>query len=361
MCASLAPSPNFCGKNIEALCSSCTVKPRKFQVRQEIMMASMRKRGRYPCLPYKVFLGPHSEDMDIQFHASVCFINIRFSVGLRGHRKTEMCFTGKKHEEPLDPKKKVQEQIELQLHQQYAENNNAYFSSIVVLLAAILSALSAFGYIYIRTVLLFSNDFVFICEKNQYTLDAMLLIAMASLLILSICYIVCCYQGVAQRKEQFMIDSIRRRYYGKEFPKGSDKVFYNDYHPYNKKNENIVQGLYGLFCTILLWCGVAILLLTIIKYVAAILFWLNNREKIEFSYSGLVTTVLFVLSCIILYVICIGFHYSQILKYQEVQKEFKDSIKPTLTSAETFESKEKSSLLYRIYETLTCINRKLTL
>lgn len=82
MCASLAPSPNFCGKNIEALCSSCTVKPRKFQVRQEIMMASMRKRGRYPCLPYKVFLGPHSEDMDIQFHASVCFINIRFSVGL---------------------------------------------------------------------------------------------------------------------------------------------------------------------------------------------------------------------------------------------------------------------------------------
>lgn len=29
----------------EALCSSCTLKPRKFQVQQENMMASARKRG----------------------------------------------------------------------------------------------------------------------------------------------------------------------------------------------------------------------------------------------------------------------------------------------------------------------------
>ena len=269
-----------------------------------------------------------------------------------------MCFIGKKHDESLEHKKSVQEQLELQLHQQYAENNNAYFSSIVVLLAAILSTLGAFGYVYIRTRLLFSSDFGLMYACNQYTLEAMLLIAMASLIVLLICYIVCCYQGVAQRKEQFMIDSIRRKYYGKKFPEESDKVFYSKYKPYNKKDEDIVQGLYGLLCTILLWCGVGILLMTFIKYIAAIFYWLNNSKIIEFSFSGLLTTVLFILSCFIFYVICIGFHYSQMQKYQKVQREFKEKIKPILSSTESVE-RGKVPFVYKIYTGLTCINKKL--
>ncbi len=268
-----------------------------------------------------------------------------------------MCFIGKKHDESLDYKKSVQEQLELQLHQQYAENNNAYFSSIVVLLAAILSTLGAFGYVYIRTNLLFSSDFGFMYACNQYTLEVMLLIAMASLVVLLICYIVCCYQGVAQRKEQFMIDSIRRKYYGKKFPEESDKVFYSEYNPYNKKDEDIVQGLYGLLCTILLWCSVGILLMTFMKYIAAIFSWMNN-PNIEFSFSGLLITVLFILSCIIFYVICIGFHYSQMQKYQEVQREFKEEIKPILSSTESVERGKESSV-YKIYKWLTCIKKKL--
>lgn len=47
---------NLIDKINEALCSSCILKPRKFQAQQEDMMASMRKPGRYSFLPYKVFL-----------------------------------------------------------------------------------------------------------------------------------------------------------------------------------------------------------------------------------------------------------------------------------------------------------------
>jgi len=49
----------------EALCSSCALKPEKFQVWQENMMASMRKRGCCPYLPYKVFSGPQGGEVDI--------------------------------------------------------------------------------------------------------------------------------------------------------------------------------------------------------------------------------------------------------------------------------------------------------
>ena len=56
----------------EALCSSCTVKPEKFQAKQENMMASMRKRG--VC---HISLARFSQDLNsekwIQFHAS-CII-----------------------------------------------------------------------------------------------------------------------------------------------------------------------------------------------------------------------------------------------------------------------------------------------
>ena len=66
----------------EALCSSCNLKPRKFQVRQENMMASMRKRGCYSFLPYKVFLGPQIEEVDTVPR----FIRIyRSSLGLSDH------------------------------------------------------------------------------------------------------------------------------------------------------------------------------------------------------------------------------------------------------------------------------------
>ena len=47
----------------EALCSACTVKPEKFQIRQEDMMASMRKRGLAISSLYG-FSGPHSGDVD---------------------------------------------------------------------------------------------------------------------------------------------------------------------------------------------------------------------------------------------------------------------------------------------------------
>lgn len=48
----------------EALCSSCTVKPEKFQAKQENMMASMRKRGLLSTSFMYGFLRPLNEEVD---------------------------------------------------------------------------------------------------------------------------------------------------------------------------------------------------------------------------------------------------------------------------------------------------------
>lgn len=213
--------------------------------------------------------------------------------------------------------KGIQQELELQLHEQYAQNNNSYFGSIVILMCTLFAVIGAYGYIYIRTEIFFTEDFGLMTTCNDgFTLDALILTSIASLFVLAVCYCICVYQGVAQRNEQFIIDAIRRKYYDKGLT-APPKLFPKTYHPYNKWDEDIIQGHYGQFMKFLEIVGTAISVAAIIK-VVLFLFGITKTTVLLF----IVWLIVFIASIIIIFYTCYRYYNSQLKKYYLRQCEY---------------------------------------
>ena len=206
----------------------------------------------------------------------------------------------------------MQEEMELQLHQQYAENNNAYFGSIVAFIGVLLGVIAAYGYVYIRTSLYFSKDFGSMVDCfDNYTMDALILTSIAAMLVVLICHHICVERGVAQRKEQFIIDSIRRHYYGDTLNKDR-KWLPNTYHPYEKESGEIIQGLYNLFRRILYWTNWIIFITVMLKVGASF-----NNHCLQF----MLVLCFLILALSFIYKMYL-FQSQQMCKYIEIQKEY---------------------------------------
>lgn len=140
--------------------------------------------------------------------------------------------------------KEMQQKMELQLHEQYAINNNANFNSIIVLIAALIAVLGTFFNAYSKI-----DD----NEKLNLT-NPILILYFGVSVVLFIIYFVSLLQGVKQRCEQFVVFAIRSKYYpdllNEVAPNsGRDRrTFPKGYHPFGKKGFSIVQGLYGYTC-----------------------------------------------------------------------------------------------------------------
>lgn len=219
----------------------------------------------------------------------------------------------------------MQQELELQLHEQYAQNNNSYFGSIVILMCTLLAVIGAYGYIYIRTVIYFTEDFGLMTTCNDgFTLDALILTSIASIFVLAVCYCICVYQGVAQRNEQFIIDAIRRKYYGNGLT-ALPKLFPKSYHPYNKWDKDIIQGHYGQFMKFLEIVGIAISVATIIKVVLSI--FENSKTNVLLLFVWL---LVFVTAIIIISYYCYRYNNRQLIKYYLRQCEYCISLKSEL-------------------------------
>lgn len=153
--------------------------------------------------------------------------------------------------------------IEKQLHEQYAINNNSNLTSVVNLLVAMFAVLGAYGYVYLHSNGKLSTDYTLI-NNGFYTIVAFLLTAFVTMLILGIMYWICAYQGKSQRKEQFITFAIRYKIYKNRVTPLKDEnnvedylneeyknIFPEEYHPFNKDGIRIVQGLYGEFLKII--------------------------------------------------------------------------------------------------------------
>lgn len=145
----------------------------------------------------------------------------------------------------------MHQKMELQLHQQYAENNNANLGSIITLIVTLLAVFYGYGYVYLHSTLEFSDGFDFLCECEckHFTLDALLFTASAVYVVLGIIYYICFSQGLHQRMEQFITFAIRAKYYkktktdvapdGDSFPESLmdpsyHEIFPKGYHPFKK-------------------------------------------------------------------------------------------------------------------------------
>lgn len=70
--------------------------------------------------------------------------------------------------------------IEKQLHEQYAINNNSNLSSVITLLVTMFAVFGGYGYVYLNSNLDFYGDFTLI-TNSTYTFDALLITTFGAL------------------------------------------------------------------------------------------------------------------------------------------------------------------------------------
>lgn len=163
------------------------------------------------------------------------------------------------------------ENLEKQLHEQYAINNNSNLSSALTLLCTLLAVIGVYGYVLIYSDLKWATDIGRLELEGHYAIDVLLYTTIAAYYIVFVLYYICAFLGAGQRREQFIIDSIRR----KAFPKRKDgsgepvledfDIFPENYHPYGKTKTEFIQGLYGEFMHFLVMLSVIITVMTAVK------------------------------------------------------------------------------------------------
>lgn len=163
--------------------------------------------------------------------------------------------------------------VQQQLHEQYALNNYNGLSSVVSLFVGLLAAFFAYGHVFFNSVTSKCCDWVtLVISEDKYTALALFLTTTAVCLVLMIMMRICIYQGLFQRKEQFIIHTIRCKHYGKIIKETriipNTDYFPKNYTPFNKDEEcwlNIIQGLYGEFTKIIIFVYFIIVLSATIR------------------------------------------------------------------------------------------------
>lgn len=206
-------------------------------------------------------------------------------------------------------KLEMKEQMLLQLHQQYAVNNNAKLSSAVTLIAALIAVIGAYGYVFLHI-----NEGSFVpCLKPEFNLLGVVLTATAAIIVLAIMKHICMYQGFAQRRDQFIIYAIRCKYYLKIKPDDGNRIFPDNYHPFGKKGIKMYQGMFGEFIKIFTAIQLVIIIST---YILCCNCKINNLDK---------NISLFVV-LLLVFIICWRFSIYQqdknIKKYEELCKSY---------------------------------------
>ncbi len=166
-----------------------------------------------------------------------------------------------------DSDEKMQQKIELQLHEQYAINNNANLGSVITFMISIITVVGFYAYTFAHTNLHFSDPALDnMCDEGMYTLDCLIFLAAGVICVLTIIQYICLYQGSQQRYEQFIIYAIRCKYFGSNFLSSQNpRMFPEGYHPFNKDLNSFVQGLYGEFIRIAEALKLIVVLTSILK------------------------------------------------------------------------------------------------
>ena len=124
---------------------------------------------------------------------------------------------------------------EVQLHEQYAVNNNANNTSYIALITPLFMAFTGYAYVlynYMTTCLP--------CGE-----EVMIYTTMAVLVVLLILHAVALEIGASQRSNQLVIDKIRvKKYKTKE---EYYKVFPKGYNSFGKNCLSFIQGIYNTF------------------------------------------------------------------------------------------------------------------
>ena len=138
-------------------------------------------------------------------------------------------------------KQEMQKELELQLHEQYAINNNANVSSFIAMIGALIIAFTGYGYVLYQYLMGECAR----CNHDKANAATMVHIAtFAVLVVIFILYMVAIEVGAGQRSNQFVIHNIRKKAYDNN-KEELEKIYPEGYSPKGKNYFNFVQGIYN--------------------------------------------------------------------------------------------------------------------
>lgn len=185
----------------------------------------------------------------------------------------------------------IQKDIERQLHEQYAINNNSKSSGLISLIGTFLIALTGYGY----------------AIKEYLQCDDMFNLLMLAIVtaqgVLAFLYIVSVYLGSDQRMEQFIVNRIRESNMGEAKMKD---LFPAGYSPFGKSIFNFVQGIYGLLSSFFM---------VFMFFLPCSFIYITNQNELS---------VVPVAISFVLIVFCLLYKSIRFLKYSKRCEEFKN-------------------------------------
>ena len=139
-------------------------------------------------------------------------------------------------------KQEMQKELELQLHEQYAINNNANVSSFIAMIGTLIIAFTGYGYVLYQYLM----GECACCNYDKANAATMVHIAtFAVLVVIFILYMVAVQIGASQRSDQFVIHNIRKRAYDNN-KEELEKIYPEGYTPEGKNYFKFVQGIYNI-------------------------------------------------------------------------------------------------------------------
>ena len=115
-------------------------------------------------------------------------------------------------------------ELEKQLHEQYAINNNAHTSSFISFVVALLALFGALGYVYA-----FTPPYKYL-HHDIFSIDVFFLLSIVVSAILLFLACICSHLGCSQRRDNIVITRIREKC-------GFDTTYNN---PSEKKRKNFL-------------------------------------------------------------------------------------------------------------------------
>ena len=145
-------------------------------------------------------------------------------------------------------KQEMQKELELQLHEQFAINNNANSNSFVAMLGALIIAFTGYGYVLYQFLM---GDYGRCCCQNAKAQAMVHIATIAVLVVILILYVVAVHIGASQRSDQFVIHKIRGNAYAHDMSRFKD-IYGKGYSPVGKSFMCFVQGFYNSLSWMLL-------------------------------------------------------------------------------------------------------------
>lgn len=142
-------------------------------------------------------------------------------------------------------------ELEKQLHEQYAVNNNSNAGILISLISALLISFTGYGYVLYQYRTGECIDFVIV------NLAAIIVMAVMMLL-----YCISTHFGAGQRIEQFITFGIRAKYYQNNIEQYNN-IFPGGYTPFKKGYCDFVQGVYNMWSFVMI---IAIFAVSIIHF-----------------------------------------------------------------------------------------------